>query len=72
MWPIGGDYTVQSKETTCMVYVRYHFHLINFAIIVMISHQSRMCPSPFFSKFSLPRHDRDGQGLYQHCIICMT
>ena len=36
------------------------FYLINLVFIFIISHHSHMCPSPFFTEFSLPRHDRDG------------
>ena len=45
------------------------FYLINLVFILIISHHSHMCPSPFFTEFSLPRHDHDGLGLFQHCMI---
>ena len=58
MWPRG--ILNHSKPRNNMVYVSYDIYLINLEFIVIISHHSHMCPSPFFSKFSLPRHDRDG------------
>ena len=53
-----------------MVYVSYDFYLINLVFIFIISYHSHMCPSPFFTEFSLPRHDRDGYtAFFKHCMI---
>ena len=57
MWPRG--ILNRSEPRNNMVYVSYDFYLINLVFIFIISHHSHMCPSPFFTEFSLPRHDRD-------------
>ena len=67
MWPRG--ILNRSEPRNNMVYVSYGFYLINLLFIFIIPHHSHMCPSPFFSEFSLPRHDCDGYGLFQHCMI---
>ena len=54
-----GGILNRSEPRTNMVYVSYDFYLINLVFIFIISHHSHMCPSPFFTEFSLPRHDRD-------------
>ena len=58
MWPRG--ILNRSEPRNNMVYVSYDFYLIHLVFIFIISHHSHMCPSPFFTEFSLPRHDRDG------------
>ena len=55
-----GGILNRSEPRNNMVYVSYDFYLINLVFIFIISHHSHMCPSPFFTEFSLPRHDRDG------------
>ena len=60
MWPRG--ILNCSEQRNNMVYVSYDFYLINLVFIFIISHHSHMCPSPFVTEFSLPRHDRDGLG----------
>ena len=52
-----------------MVYVSYEVYLIKLLFTFIVLHHFHMCPSPFFSMFSLPRHDRDGYGFYHHCMI---
>ena len=60
----------RSEPRNNMVYVSYDFYLINFVFIFIISHHSHMCPSPFFTEFSLPRHDRDGyRAFFNDCMI---
>ena len=55
-----GGILNRSEPRNNMVYGSYDFYLINLVFIFIISHHSHMCPSPFFTEFSLPRHDRDG------------
>ena len=65
MWPRGV--LNRSEPRNNMVYVSYDFYLIHLVFIFIILHHSHLCPSPFFTEFSLPRHDRDGyRAFFKH------
>ena len=57
IWPRGRLNSAEPRNN--MIYVSYEFYLIHLLFTLIILHHFHMCPSPFFSMFSLPRHDRD-------------
>ena len=53
-----------------MIYVSYEFYFINLLLTLIILHHFHMCPSPFFSMFSLGKAWPWRVGAFsQHCMI---